>query len=56
MFPLGGGIGKVVGASSSPWAVSLQGYSNVVKPDGAPDWLIRFAIIAPIPAGMFIRQ
>ena len=55
LLPLGGGIGKVVGPDSSPWAISVQGYSNVVKPDGAPDWSIRFAIIAPIPAGMFNR-
>jgi hypothetical protein len=55
LLPLGGGIGKVVGRDSSPWAISVQGYSNVVKPDGAPDWSIRFAIIAPIPTGIFIR-
>jgi hypothetical protein len=55
LLPLGGGIGKVVGPGSTPWAISVQGYSNVVKPDGAPDWLIRFAIVAPIPIGLFIR-
>ena len=33
----------------------VQGYYNVVKPDGAPDWLIRFAIVAPIPSRVFIR-
>ena len=53
MLPLGGGIGKVFGVQSVPWAVSIQAYANVVKPDGAPDWLLRFAIIAPIPRAAF---
>ena len=49
--PLGGGIGKVVRIHSKPWAWSLQGYYNVVKPDGAPDWSVRLSIVAPLPRG-----
>jgi len=51
LLPLGGGIGKVIRVHSKPWALSLQGYYNVVKPDGAPDWSVRLAIIAPLPLG-----
>jgi hypothetical protein len=53
MVPLGGGIGKVLGSGSHTWALSLQAYTNAIKPDGAPDWVVRFAIAAPIPAGIF---
>jgi hypothetical protein len=49
LLPLGGGIGKRVGRGSSPWALSLQAYANVIKPDAAPDWMIRFGIVAAIP-------
>jgi hypothetical protein len=53
MLPLGGGIGKVLNVRSMPWAISLQAYANVVKPDGAPDWVLRFALIAPLPRAAF---
>lgn len=53
MVPLGGGIGKVLQSGSTSWAVSLQAYANVIKPDGAPDWVVRFAFAVPIPQGMF---
>jgi hypothetical protein len=49
--PLGGGIGKVFRVGSKPWAWSVQGYYNVVKPDGAPDWSVRLSIVAPLPRG-----
>lgn len=49
LVPVGGGIGKVFRIGSNPWAFSLQGYYNVVKPNGAPDWSVRFAVIAAIP-------
>ncbi len=51
LVPLGGGIGKVFKYDSNPWALSLQGYYNVVKPDGAPDWSVRLSMIAAIPLG-----
>ncbi len=53
MVPVGGGIGKILGSGSNTWALSLQAYTNAIKPDGAPDWVVRFAIAAPIPAGIF---
>lgn len=49
MLPLGGGIGKLVNFDSKPWFISAQAYANVVKPDGGPDWMIRFAVVAPVP-------
>jgi hypothetical protein len=51
LVPLGGGIGKVYRIGSNPWAFSLQGYYNVIKPDGAPDWSVRFSVVAAIPLG-----
>ena len=51
LVPLGGGFGKVIRAGSNPWALSLQGYYNVIKPEGAPDWSVRLAVIAAIPLG-----
>ena len=53
MLPLGGGIGKVFNLQSRPWAVSLQAYANVIKPDGAPDWMVRFALVAQVPRAVF---
>ena len=49
LVPLGGGIGKVIRIHSKPWAWSLQGYYNVVKPDGAPNWSVRLSVVAPLP-------
>ena len=51
LVPLGGGFGKVVNIHSNPWAFSLQGYYNAIKPAGAPDWSVRFSVIAAIPQG-----
>lgn len=48
LVPLGGGIGKIVNAPARPWAVSLQGYYNAIKPLGAPDWSVRLSVVAPI--------
>jgi len=53
LVPLGGGIGKVLGSGSNSWALSMQAYANAIKPDGAPDWVVRFSVLAPIPANMF---
>ena len=51
LVPLGGGFGKAFDIDGDPWALSLQGYYNVVKPDGAPDWIVRLSLIAAIPLG-----
>jgi hypothetical protein len=53
MLPLGGGIGKVLGSDSLNWALSMQAYANVIKPDGAPDWVIRFGVAAPLSLSFF---
>jgi len=51
LVPVGGGIGRRFTLNKHPWAWSVQGYYNVIKPDPAPDWVVRFAIIAAIPFG-----
>lgn len=51
LVPLGGGFGKVIRIGANPWAFSLQGYYNVIKPDAAPDWSVRLSVIAAIPLG-----
>jgi len=50
-IPLGGGFGRKFEIGGYPWAWSVQGYYNAIKPDAAPDWFARFAIIAAIPFG-----
>ena len=49
--PVGGGIGRRFDIGRYPWAWSVQGYYNVIKPEPAPDWVFRFAIVAAIPFG-----
>jgi hypothetical protein len=51
LVPLGGGFGKVFNIDSYPWAVSLQGYYNVIKPVGAPNWAVRLSMTAAIKLG-----
>lgn len=51
LVPLGGGFGKKFGVGADPWALSLQGYYNVIKPDGAPNWAARLALVVSIPLG-----
>lgn len=50
LVPVGGGFGKVFEINSEPWAWSIQAYANVIKPDGAPDWAARFAVVIAIPS------
>ena len=49
LVPLGGGFGKGFKLARYPWAWSVQGYYNVIKPDGAPNWAIRFAFVVALP-------
>lgn len=49
LVPVGGGLGKVLNFGRMGWALSLQGYYNVIRPNGAPYWAARFSVIAPIP-------
>lgn len=39
-LPLGGGVGKIFKLGNQPMNARVEAYSNVVKPDGAPDWTI----------------
>jgi len=49
LVPFGGGFGKRFNFGAYPWAWSVQGYYNVIKPDGAPNWAVRLAIVAALP-------
>ena len=49
LVPIGGGLGKSFELGGNTWAASLQGYSNVIQPEGAPDWTARVSLIAVIP-------
>lgn len=51
LVPVGGGIGRSFKMNKHPWAWSVQAYYNAIKPDPAPDYVIRFSIIAAIPFG-----
>ena len=39
-LPLGGGVGKIFKIGKQAMNARVEAYSNVVKPDGAPDWTI----------------
>ncbi|MGB5408678.1 MAG: neuromedin U, partial [Thiogranum sp.] len=45
--PLGGGFGRALSRDRAPVNVSLQLYWNVIRPDGAPDWLARVGVTFP---------
>jgi hypothetical protein len=49
LIPVGGGIGKRLRLGSQPVALSVHGYFNVIKSEGAPDGLVRVGFVLPIP-------
>ena len=49
--PLGGGIGKMHRFGTTPIDFKLGYFSNVEKPERAPDWSLFFAIKFLIPTG-----
>jgi hypothetical protein len=49
VVPLGGGLGKRFELGSLPVSLAIQGFANVVKPDGAPDTIFRITLVTPIP-------
>lgn len=51
LLPLGGGIGRTFDLAGRPWAASLQGYANVLRPTGAPTWSVRLNLTAFLPLG-----
>ena len=52
LVPLGGGVGREFDLFSKPASLSFEAYSNVVKPDGAPDSVFRIALTLPIPRAL----
>jgi hypothetical protein len=42
--PFGGGIGKLTRFGKQPVDFKLQGFGNVKKPDGGPEWSLQFAV------------
>jgi hypothetical protein len=44
LIPVGGGVGKIVKFGELPVNFSLQAFANVVRPDAAPAWTLRFQI------------
>ena len=52
--PVGGGIGKLMKFESfPPLDFKLQGFSNVVKPTGGPDWQMMFSVKLILPKALF---
>ena len=49
LVPLGGGVGRGFRLGGNLWAISVQGYRNIIRPTGAPTWSARMAIMAAIP-------
>jgi hypothetical protein len=47
LVPLGGGLGRNFQLTRTRMNVSLQGYVNAIRPEGAPDWVIRFGVTFP---------
>lgn len=48
LVPLGGGVGRSFPFRAGRMNVSAQAYANVIKPDGAPDWVARFGLTIPV--------
>jgi hypothetical protein len=42
--PLGAGLGRIFKIGEQPVNMRLRGYYNVVKPTGAPEWSLHFAV------------
>ena len=41
-IPIGGGVGKMFKIGDQAVNSKIEAYSNVIKPDGGPDWTLRF--------------
>jgi len=44
LVPLGGGIGKFLMIGNQPMMARLEGYYNVERPVGAPNWSVNFLV------------
>lgn len=49
IVPLGGGVSQLLKVGKRPVSLLAQGYVNVVKPEGAPDWTLRVAATLLFP-------
>lgn len=49
LVPLGLGIGKFFSTGNQKWNGQLAGYWNVVRPDEAPQWNLRFSLTLLFP-------
>lgn len=49
LVPFGGGFGRRFTVGGTEMAISAQYYSNIIKPDGAPDGVFRIDVVVPIP-------
>ena len=49
--PLGGGIGKILRVGRMPVNLQVQGFGNVVAPEDAPAWSLRFQVQLLFPKG-----
>ena len=49
--PLGGGIGKILRVGRVPVNLQVQGFGNVVAPEDAPAWSLRFQVQLLFPKG-----
>jgi hypothetical protein len=47
LVPLGGGFGRSFPTRAATVNISLQAYANVIKPDGAPDAVVRLGVTFP---------
>ena len=47
LVPLGGGVGRIFPTRAASVNVSLQAYANVIKPDGAPNAVVRLGVTFP---------
>ncbi len=48
-LPIGGGFGRVFKIGNQPVNMQLQGFWNVVKPEGAADWTLRIQMTLLFP-------
>jgi hypothetical protein len=44
VVPVGGGVGKLINIANKPVNLKLQSFYNVERPDGAPDWTMKFLV------------
>jgi hypothetical protein len=50
--PVGGGFGRLFRVDKLPVNAQIQGFYDVARPTGAPNWTLRFQVQFLLPAGM----